>query len=81
MDVKDTLIKNWLTFLSDSTKAREKLTSQFQKALSRLDLVVEEQRQVTAFCLKKILNLSDGDVVKLNADGSYEILRKEGNNE
>lgn len=77
MDVKATIIKGWLDFLTDSIKVREKLTSQFQKAVSRLDSVVGEQRQVTAFCLKKVLNLSDGDVVKLNADGSYSIEHKE----
>lgn len=77
MDVKDMIIKGWLNFLNDSIKVREKLTSQFQKAVSRLDSIVEEQRQVTVFCLKKALNLSDGDVVKLNADGSYIIEHKE----
>ena len=77
MDIKDTIIKGWLDFLADSIDAKKRLTHQFQKAVSRLDSVVEEQRQVTAFCLKKALNLSDGDVVKLNADGSYSIEHKE----
>ena len=75
MDViREKILKNWLNFLDESTKAREKLIKDFDKAISKLDNTVAEQRQATILLLKKALNLSDGDEIRLFSDGHYEII-------
>lgn len=75
--VREKILKNWLDFLKKSTKTREKLVQDFDKAIAKLDNVVAEQRQVTILLLKKALNLKDGDEIRLFSDGRYEIIRNQ----
>lgn len=75
--VREKILKNWLDFLKKSTKTREKLVQDFDKAIAKLDNVVAEQRQVTILLLKKALNLKDGDEIRLFSDGRYEIIRSQ----
>ena len=70
-------MKNWMDFLKKSTKAREKLVQDFDKAIAKLDNTVAEQRQATILLLKKALNLKDGDEIRLFSDGRYEIIRNQ----
>lgn len=72
--VREKILKNWLDFLKESTKAREKLVQDFDKAIAKLDNIVAEQRQATILLLKKALNLKDGDEIRLFSDGRYELL-------
>jgi hypothetical protein len=74
--IREQILKNWLDFLEKSTKAREKLVKDFDKAIAKLDNTVAEQRQATILLLKKALNLNDGDEIQLFSDGSYKIIRK-----
>lgn len=74
--IREQILKNWLDFLEKSTKAREKLVKDFDKAIAKLDNTVVEQRQATILLLKKALNLNDGDEIQLFSDGSYKIIRK-----
>ncbi|MGL5913557.1 MAG: hypothetical protein ACRCZB_05275 [Bacteroidales bacterium] len=74
------VIKSWCDFLKTSTKTREKIISDFQKSIESLDKVVLEQRQATSILLKKALNLSDGDLLKIKEDGTFSI-EKGGNME
>jgi len=74
--IREQILKNWLDFLDKSTKAREKLVKDFDKAIAKLDNTVAEQRQATILLLKKALNLNDGDEIQLFSDGSYKIIRK-----
>lgn len=75
--VREKILKNWLDFLKKSTKTREKLVQDFDKVIAKLDNVVAEQRQVTILLLKKVLNLKDGDEIRLFSDGRYEIIRNQ----
>lgn len=72
--IREKILKNWLDFLKESTKAREKLVQDFDKAIAKLDNIVAEQRQATILLLKKALNLKDGDEIRLFSDGRYELL-------
>lgn len=74
--IREKILKNWLDFLAESTKAREKLMRDFDRAISKLDNTVAEQRQATILLLKKALNLKDGDEIRLYSNGNYEIIRR-----
>jgi len=74
--IREKILKNWMDFLAESTKAREKLMRDFDKAISKLDNTVAEQRQATILLLKKALNLKDGDEIRLYSNGNYEIIRR-----
>ena len=75
--IREKILKNWMDFLKKSTKAREKLVQDFDKAITKLDNTVAEQRQATILLLKKALNLKDGDEIRLFSDGRYEIIRNQ----
>ena len=66
--IREKILKNWMDFLKKSTKAREKLVQDFDKAITKLDSTVAEQRQATILLLKKALNLKDGDEIRLFSD-------------
>ena len=75
--IREKILKNWLDFLKESTKVREKLVQDFDKAITKLDNAVAEQRQATILLLKMALNLKDGDEIRLFSDGRYEIIRNQ----
>ena len=75
--IREKILKNWMDFLKKSTKARAKLVQDFDKAITKLDNTVAEQRQATILLLKKALNLKDGDEIRLFSDGRYEIIRNQ----
>lgn len=75
--IREKILKNWMDFLKESTKAREKLVQDFDKAIAKLDNTVAEQRQATILLLKKALNLKDGDEIRLFSGGRYEIIRNQ----
>ena len=75
--IREKILKNWMDFLKESTKAREKLVQDFNKAIAKLDNTVAEQRQATILLLKKALNLKDGDEIRLFSDGRYKIIRNQ----
>ena len=72
------ILDNWLSFLKESTRTREKLIKDFENSISKLDKTVAEQRQATILLLKKTLNLQEGDEIILKGNGEYTIVR--GNN-
>ena len=79
MDViREVILKNWVSFLKDSKKARDRLIKDFEKTIKKFDLTVEEQRQATILLLKKALSLKDGDEIELKLDGSYQINKYKG---
>lgn len=71
------MISSWLNFLSETSSIREEVVSRFKETIEKLDLLVEEQRQVTSFSLRKMLNLTEADKLILKNDGSYEIVKGE----
>lgn len=69
------ILNNWLSFLKESTRTREKLIKDFENSISKLDKTVAEQRQATVLLLKKTLKLEEGDEIILKSNGEYTIVR------